>query len=389
MPNALVKKVAKKTGNSVAEVEKLWKKLTKEYGETNYKAIVGSLKKSLHYTAEDSNREKNEFNHLKVKECVLTAESVDEYLGSELPANLNVDKDKSYSVYRPANELKKALSTYNDVPLTNEHFFVDSNVTNKDKWIGSVGSEAKFKDGKVYNKVTIWDKAGVDLVERIRKDGLSCGYKYKILDKKGVFNGKPYDFMMKDITCNHVALVDNARVKYARLADENLILKGIEMKAEQILVDLLTKNPHLIADNKVEENVEKKEKIVKDKKHKKAKDKIKEKEEKHEEDEVRNEVKAHDSFDINKQINSSIIAYNKAKELCERVIGKTTFAVDSTPEQMLDATLKAKNVDYGNIGIEAKTVLLQYIADSKSVKKEVHIIATDSKNNDNFKLINI
>jgi translation initiation factor 2 alpha subunit (eIF-2alpha) len=51
MPLNLIKSFSKKSGKSVEEIEKIWDKLKKQYGE-NYEAIVGSLKKILNINEE-------------------------------------------------------------------------------------------------------------------------------------------------------------------------------------------------------------------------------------------------------------------------------------------------------------------------------------------------
>lgn len=424
MPNPLIKKISAHAGVKKSEVEHTWEKLAKEYGKTNYEAIVGTLKKIYKYegTAEDSNREKTEFGHLKIDNCVLTSESVDAYKGSELPAFLELDPEKIYNVYRPIEELKKAIKSYNDVPLTNEHFFVDNLVTNKDKWLGSVGSKATIKNGQVINSVNIWDKSGVELVERIKKEGLSCGYKYNIVDKKGVWNGKPYDFMMTDIVCNHVALVGIPRNKPAKLADsDNFNKEDLEMDAQALLVKLLTKNPHLLMDSEEGkgENKPEKEEKQEDKKSKKKgkdmdiyyhskkgkdaeeeaeeenehmKDKKKGKDKKCKDKDPDAELKAEDTAKlIQDSVNNAVIAHIKTKELCEKVIGKSAFGADAMPEEMINKTLKAKNIAVDGYSLETKTALLQYIADTqvKQTKTVKHTFASDSTNKCDYSIIEI
>jgi hypothetical protein len=451
MPNALVKHIAQQSGVKKSKVEKTWQKLATEYGETNYKAIVSSLEKKYNYnsTAEDSNRQKTDFGHLKIENCVLTSESVDGYLGRELPSYLTKDgkslePDTIYYVYRPLAELKKALKSYNDVPLTNEHYFVDNNATNKPKWLGAVGSNATIVDGKVQNTVTIWDKDGVELVERIRKEGLSSGYKYEIKEKKGVWNGRNYDFEMSDIVCNHVALVSQPRNKPSKLADSININKDVKkmakataMDANALLVKLLTKNPELAAEMLLDsgeaagentpskpehEEGKTKDKKAKDKKGKdeedmpaedeengcpaededddekpETKDKKRGKDKKGKDEESESKEKEKSNAEdtaklIRDSVNNIVMAHLKTKELCEKVIGKSTFGADSTPEQMINSTLAAKGYDHKDLGLEAKTAILQYMADTKA--KEViatkHTFrAADSSGKSDLELINL
>lgn len=471
MPNSLVKAISEQTGKSVSEVEEVWKKLAEEYG-SNYKAIVGALKKAFKYhaemKAEDTNRELTPFNHLKIEKCIITGESVDPYKGKELIKSLekdkelletlNLDPEKTYYIYRPLAEVKKALDSYNDVPLTNEHYFVDELTVNKDKWIGGVGSKATLTDnGHVENSVAIWDKHGVALVNESKKEGLSGGYTFNLVVNKGVWNGKPYDFEMKDLTCNHVALVSRARFTPAKLADnasdEPIFKKEkIKMDAEKLLVKLLSANPHLIniGDSDEEEDKDKdkdKEEKAEDKKmrDKRAKDKRardedededkgsnkpdkKEEAEDDDDEEDEEEIadkkrgrdkkmrdkKAKDNDDckagdsafennghstaravdtaamIQQAVSDNIRAIVRARDLCERAIGKTAFATDAMPEQMFDETLRAKGVEVKGLTPEAKIALIKYIGDTaQTVQKQApRAIITDSADDD-FELINI
>ena len=432
MPNGLIKNIAKQSGVKKSEIEHTWNVLSKEYNEDS-EAIIGTLQKIYKYNAhaEDTNRQKTDFGHLKIKNCVLTAESVDPYLGSELigktrDALYDIDPNKTYNVYRPISELKKGLDTYNEVPLTNEHYFVDNQSSNKPKWLGGVGSKATIKDGKVINSVSIWDTEGVNLVERIKKEGLSCGYKYNLIQKRGVWNGKPYDFEMTDIVCNHIALVGSPRVKVSKLADSNNFIKDNSKmaleKLEGLLYKLLEKNPSLLIDSEKEEKMEKDvdvyyhgkqkdkkakckfislDKKAKDKKakDKKSKDNEHEKEEEkmskdNEEEKKKEEAKSEDSRQIIADaVQQQLTHHLKTKELCESVIGKSTFGADSTPEQMIANTLTAKGVKHEAWGLGEKTAVLQYMAEhtAQDSKNKVikHNIIADSSNVSDFKIINI
>ncbi len=416
MPNSVIKSFAKKYGHSKEHVEKLWNSLKKEYGE-NYKAIVGSLEKILEKSkASDSNREMTAFGHMKVKDCVLTAESVDEYLGSELPKMPEIDADKIYRVYRPAAELKKAIESYNDVPLTNEHFFVDELQANRNKWLGTTSGKAKIIDGKVVNNVVVWSKDGVDLVEKV-KQGLSAGYAYNLVKESGNFNGKPYDFKMTDIVCNHVALVGNPRVKVAKLADNfnNNLLEVLQnMNKKELLQIIADEAPDLarkllarVADEShveksgrgsstdkeelSDEELKELEGVVHAKKEGKDKKKMKDKkkardeddlvedeeeEEKEEKKEEKHEERKKAEDAMNKKIADSVAEQvakqlreiRETQELCEGVIGKAKFAADSSPEDMINTTLKNLGINHKDYSLETKIALLKHRAkDSKQV----------------------
>ena len=220
----------------------------------------------------DTNREKTDFGHLKVIDCIITAEGIQEYHGSELPKVFGIKDNKTYKIYRPASEIKKALDSYNNVPLTDEHYFVDGNAVNKNKWIGGVGTDAKFVDGKLINSLAVWDVKAVDLVEN-HKDGLSAGYSFSLENSSGEFKGEKYDFVMRDIQANHVALVKTPRVPEAKIAD-NDFLKDIDMNNSLFsweLADKKGKDEH--DDLDIEDSKEDSEEASMSTKDKKAKDK--------------------------------------------------------------------------------------------------------------------
>jgi len=414
--NNIIKSFSEKYSTNGKEVEKLWEDLEKEYG-TNYSVIVDSLENILKkHKATDSDRELTPFKHLKIDNCILTAESVDPYMGSELSVD-GLDNNKIYNVYRPAVEIEKSLNSYNNVPLTNDHYFVDDIKTNKDKWIGTVGTNAEFKDGKLYNSVAVWDVEAVELV-KAKKEGLSSGYSYKLIKEQGTWNGKPYDFKMCDLVCNHVALVDNARVKVAKLADSSIVVKEFNrMDADKLLRRLQDTHPRIVADAEEELKKEKElkdttrveatgkgtstdeteveiKKEFKDKKKgkdKKAKDKKKGKDMSEEacdeeEEEKEEEVKiTKDS--INELVRQQLSAYNEAKSLCEKVIGRANFASDATPESMIDATLKAKNIDFNGYSMETKQALLKHLVSDSKKEKSIPLFISDSA--DSLQIINL
>jgi hypothetical protein len=343
--------------------------------------------------ASDTNRTINEFEHLKAEESILTSESVDGYLGKELPHIDGLDKDKIYNVYRPASELKKAINQYNDLPLTDEHYFVDGVAVHKDKWIGGIGSKATFKNGKVYNTVAIWDKNAVPMVRDNKKIDLSCGYKFRLIPESGVFNGKQYDYKMADIVVNHVALVKVGRNQAAQVADTDLINKektSMKHKPSELLAHIEKHHPQIVeecknamgakmSDESEKEAVKaKKDDCYSDKKAKKDKKAAKKAAKKamkdkmlkmdemcDKEDPKKADVMAKD--EMAKLIGNKVVEYNSTKSLCEKVLGKGKFefAADASPIAMINETLKMKNIAIADsVSDESKMVLVKYIADT-------------------------
>ena len=105
---------------------------------------------------EDTNRVKNDYGHMLIDNCVLTAESVDQYLGSELADFKGRELDRIYNVLRPISEIRKAIDTYKSVPVVNDHFFVGDKTPNRDKWLGTTNSEPFIKDNRPCERYIKW-----------------------------------------------------------------------------------------------------------------------------------------------------------------------------------------------------------------------------------------
>ena len=161
-----------------------------------------------------SNREIDEVNgYLRVDECNISKCQVRPYLGKEIPnwREFGLEPDKIYNVYCPREELKKAVPTFNNLPLTREHIEVDVDNVPKEKIVGSLGDHASFEYPYLKNNLIIYDKKDIDLVMSGKKKELSCGYRYTPVRQSGEAEGQHYDFVMTDIVGNHVALVKQGR----------------------------------------------------------------------------------------------------------------------------------------------------------------------------------
>ena len=161
-----------------------------------------------------SNREIDEVNgYLRVDECNISKCQVRPYLGREIPnwREFDLEPDKIYNVYCPREELKKAVPTFNNLPLTREHIEVDVDNVPKEKIVGSLGDHASFEYPYLKNNLIIYDKKDIDLVMSGKKKELSCGYRYTPVRQSGEADGQHYDFVMTDIVGNHVALVKQGR----------------------------------------------------------------------------------------------------------------------------------------------------------------------------------
>lgn len=162
----------------------------------------------------DSVRTVDDNGYLHVGISNITKEQVAPYLGSEIPGfeKLGLRPDEIYNVYRPASELSKpaTVESLNGIPVLLKHA-EDSAEAPASNRVGSTGTDAKWEPPYLTNSLHIQD---ADAIRRIN-DGtmreISMGYFYTPVLKHGEFEGEPYDIVMTDISCNHVALVEEGR----------------------------------------------------------------------------------------------------------------------------------------------------------------------------------
>lgn len=213
-----------------------------------------------------SNREIDEVNgYLRVDECNISKCQVRPYLGREIPnwREFDLEPDKIYNVYCPKEELKKAVPTFNNLPLTREHIEVDVDNVPKEKIVGSLGDHASFEYPYLKNNLIIYDKKDIDLVMSGKKKELSCGYRYTPVRQSGEVDGQHYDFVMTDIVGNHVALVKQGRAgRDVMVADSSKgILETIKEKIMAVFDNDLV-GDELIEDKKLSEAEQEKVGVV-------------------------------------------------------------------------------------------------------------------------------
>lgn len=157
----------------------------------------------------------NGFLHVKISP--LTRVQVAPYFGKEIPGwqKLGLDANRVYKGYRPESELKKlsTVNSINGIPIQLRHHpdFADNPA--KDTRIGATGTDGEFKYPYLMNSLHFFDKKAKDLIESEGMRELSLAYRYKPdFSQSGVTeNGQAYDFVMRDISGNHLALVEQGR----------------------------------------------------------------------------------------------------------------------------------------------------------------------------------
>jgi hypothetical protein len=160
--------------------------------------------------------------------------TVNPYYGKEIPnyESLGLQPDAVYQLLRDPEELEKAAPTFVNLPILIEHVPVSADKPRPELVIGSTGSDCEFDGEYLNNSLSFWDGRAIALIESEEQKELSSAYRYTPDMTAGVFEGIPYDGVMRDIIGNHVALVDVGRAgSDVVVADKDPFLTGdVHMK---------------------------------------------------------------------------------------------------------------------------------------------------------------
>lgn len=156
----------------------------------------------------------DENGHLRVAKTVISKAQIDPYYGREIPGHdeLGLEPERIYNLLRCPEELAKAADTFKGKQLLIKHTPVDSRKPEKELTIGAIGSDVVFEDGKLYADLTSWDDEAISLIQSGKMKELSAGYAYTPDMTPGEFEGKAYDGVMRNLSGNHVALVERGRI---------------------------------------------------------------------------------------------------------------------------------------------------------------------------------
>ena len=143
----------------------------------------------------------------------ITKAAVNPYYGREVPGwqEAGLDPETLYHGLRAPDELRKAVSTFAGVPLQLEHHPDSAGAPQKLARVGSIGTDVTWADPYVVASLCVWDAAAIEAIESGRMKELSCAYRYVPDFTPGTYAGQRYDFVMRAIKGNHVALVEEGR----------------------------------------------------------------------------------------------------------------------------------------------------------------------------------
>ena len=107
----------------------------------------------------DTKRHKDVNGYLHVEVSPLTKETVNPYYGREIPGweEEGLDPEKIYYGYRAGRELKKALETFNGIPVLDEHKLDSAERPLKEERVGYTGTSAAWEAPYIMNALIITD----------------------------------------------------------------------------------------------------------------------------------------------------------------------------------------------------------------------------------------
>ena len=195
------------------------------------------------------------------------------YYGYEIDTDgsMGLESNKLYKMLRDPDELAKAADTFNRKPVLNRHIAVTVSNPPKDAIIGSTGEGAVFDGTYLSNSMVVWDDVSIAGIESNQQREISSSYRYRADMTPGVYNGEEYDGVMRDLVCNHVAVVPTGRAGSDVLVHDSKPKGYMIMSKLNALMALL--KPRLAADADPEELEKDLKNIVEDEDEEEKKDK--------------------------------------------------------------------------------------------------------------------
>lgn len=217
------------------------------------------MKYALTFDSTPSVRTKDENGFLHVALTPISKATVNPYLGKEIEGSKEhgFEPDKIYYGLRDPDELEKGADTFNGLPLLLEHHPTDAENLPKEWVVGSMGTDAVFEKPYLKNSLTVTDAQAIQYIEDGTAKEISCSYRFTPDFTAGEYiesDGSKvhYDFIMRDIKGNHVALVPEGRaghdVKVADGIDAVKYIANEERRSNMPIDDFIAKFMPLASD---------------------------------------------------------------------------------------------------------------------------------------------
>ena len=125
---------------------------------------------------------------------------------------LGLDPNKKYKLWRHPDQLKKAVDTFNHLPILNKHLPINADTHDPNIVVGSTGSNSRWEPPFIKSDLVFWPRAAIKDIETNRRRELSPGYRYRAEMTSGTTpDGEPYDGIMRDVGGSHLAQVEAGR----------------------------------------------------------------------------------------------------------------------------------------------------------------------------------
>ncbi|WP_288877390.1 DUF2213 domain-containing protein [uncultured Citrobacter sp.] len=330
------------------------------------------------------------------------------YYGREIPGcdELGLTPDKAYRLLRDPEELRKAADTFNNQPLLNTHIAVSVLDPPKEAIIGSTGESAEFDGTYLKNSLVIWDVNSIIGVENKQQREISSSYRYRPDMAPGEYKGEAYDGVMRDIVCNHVAIVPSGRAGPDVFVYDSKPTGSIPMTLKEKLMAAI--KPYLASDEKPEDVEKKVDEVIKDEATQAEKDneseaerlkreerELKDREERENKDRKRDRAEDEDDDkEKEKMANDNKLAMDAAVKAVEQrfidlrkaerdvrpVVGE--LACDSAEEVYRTALKQLGCDDHASIPASAlSSVFKAYARHPSSMAQDSAVITTSSREN--------
>lgn len=350
------------------------------------------------------------------------------YYGREIPnsRSLGLQPDKVYYLLRDPKELAKAATTFNNIPLLNEHIPVTAADPQKMAVVGSTGTDAEFDGTYLKNSLVVWDADSIAGIETDEKKELSSAYRYVADMTPGVHEGQQYDGVMRDIVGNHVALVIEGRAGSDVVVGDS-IPTGMKSMSELTKKLMAIITPMLASDEKPEDVEKKVQKVVEDEATQAEKDneseaerlkreekELKEREERERKDRERDrmagdseteeekkereakEKAAKDEEDkaamdaalirkAEENVMGRIRQANEARECVRSLVGDVSLVAMDSAESIYRFALDSIGADHKGVHPSALKSMVEFAINQKSeVRKPTNVIGMDSAATNSF-----
>lgn len=162
--------------------------------------------------AEKSKRTVDWNGFMEVRDNPISKSGVYPYLGSEIPGAK--EPDRVYKVYRPEEELarQETIDSFKNKPLLDDHEIIGIHgMPAERKGIqGNIGEQVYFDSPYLRGNIVVHSSAAQTLIKN-GKTELSPCYGCDWVEESGVFEGKEYQYVQRNLRANHLALVEEGR----------------------------------------------------------------------------------------------------------------------------------------------------------------------------------